>query len=68
MSSPTYNLGGSSLSEYVHRQYATLLRLGLCCFGIVIAIIIVGKIPYKWWHGGVEAPADDDDDPYYRTM
>jgi hypothetical protein len=42
--------------------------LGLCCSGIVIAIIIVGKIPYKWWHGGVEAPVDDDDDPYYRYM
>jgi hypothetical protein len=55
------------LTEMFRGFLETIGALGLCCIGIVILIIIVGNIPYKWWHGGLE-PSGDDDDPYYRYM
>jgi hypothetical protein len=42
--------------------------LGVCCTGIILLFIIIGIIPHKWWHGGIESSNDEDDDPYYRYM
>jgi hypothetical protein len=56
------------LTEMTRGFLETSVSLGLCCVGVIILIIIIGNIPYKWWHGGMESSGDEDDDPYYRYM
>jgi hypothetical protein len=53
----------------IGREFLAMVgSLGVCGIGIVLMIVIIGRIPPKWWHGGLESNGDDDDDPYYRYM